>query len=82
MRSKPICPDTRKCFGRKPTSDVCNVLRSDEHGRFYKKDRECPFCKPERDKTDGKKYPMMYGENPGYIKMPKDDPDWRGERDE
>lgn len=50
------CPDTRECFAR--LGDECVVLQRDSnHSKiFYTEDRECPFCKPERDVTDGKRY--------------------------
>ena len=51
-----ICPDSRECFAKK--NGRCIVLQRDlgRHIQFYKKDGECPFCKPHRDITNGKVY--------------------------
>lgn len=44
------CRDPRACFARK--DGCCTVLRETyEHEK-----RACPFCKPERDVTKGKRY--------------------------
>lgn len=50
------CPDTRDCFAK--LGGECVVLQKDSNHRkiFYTEDGECPFCKPERDVTDGKRY--------------------------
>lgn len=51
-----ICPDSRECFAKK--EGKCIVLQRDFNRRkqFYTKDGECPFCKPDRDISFGKKY--------------------------
>lgn len=50
------CPDTRDCFAK--LGGECVVLQRDSnHSKiFYTKDGECPFCKPNRDITNGKVY--------------------------
>lgn len=50
------CPDSRECFAKK--EGKCIVLQRDLNHRkpFYSKDGECPFCKPDRDISFGKKY--------------------------
>lgn len=50
------CPDSRECFAKK--EGKCIVLQRDFNRRkqFYTKDGECPFCKPNRDISFGKKY--------------------------
>jgi len=50
------CPDSRGCFAKK--NGRCIVLQRDFNRRkqFYTKDGECPFCKPDRDISFGKKY--------------------------
>ena len=50
------CPDSRECFGK--LGDECVILQRDTTHRkpFYTDDKECPFCKPERDVTSGKRY--------------------------
>lgn len=50
----PRCVEGKKCFGQVKGLDGLN--------RCYVlvepfPDRPCPFCKEERDVTDGKKYP-------------------------
>lgn len=47
----PKCNDSRKCFGKTQTGSECKVLT-----RTYR-DGKCPFCKPERDVTNGRRYP-------------------------
>lgn len=46
------CRDTRKCFAaiEKRGYRMCSVLTETYFGN------QCPFCKPERDVTDGKHY--------------------------
>lgn len=44
------CNDKRKCFGRR--GDYCGIL---VHTGY--KNGACPFAKPEREVTDGKRYP-------------------------
>ena len=44
--------DTRKCFAR-GISGSCTILMSP-----YMRDGACKFCKPDRDVTDGVKYPF------------------------
>ena len=46
------CRDQRPCFSRVPGTRICNCLI----GISYK-DGECPFCKPEREVTNGRRYP-------------------------
>lgn len=52
----PICNDTRDCgmstlkFG--PRKCMCLDIT-------YKKDGECPFCKPDKAYTNGKWYPYV-----------------------
>jgi len=50
------CPDSRECFAK--LGDECVVLQRDANRRkiFYTEDGECPFCKPDRDITNGKVY--------------------------
>ena len=45
------CIDKRKCFAKSRTGG-CGIL-----SRTYKKNGECPFCKPKREITRGKMYP-------------------------
>lgn len=55
------CKDTRPCFAKK--GNRCGVLT-----KGYEKDGACPFAKPDREVTDGKRYPYspnysQYGKN-------------------
>lgn len=58
-----ICSDPRQCFARKTASTglpVCAILTDTyEHAG-----KQCPFCKPDREVTNGKQYPYdkTYGE--------------------
>lgn len=45
------CRDKRPCFGRR--GEYCQCLI-----KTYDRDGDCPFCKPEREVTDGKVYPI------------------------
>lgn len=54
MLNTNLCKDTRACFAR--FGERCGVLQS-----TYP-DKECPFCKPSADVTNGKLYPV----NPYY----------------
>lgn len=47
---RPYCNDSRKCFA-KSLSGHCGILTS-----TYLNDEECPFCKEERNVTDGYRY--------------------------
>lgn len=55
MNSGALCKDARPCFARRETLEVgmyvCSALTS-SYGEGL-----CPFCKPERDVTSGKRYP-------------------------
>ncbi len=62
----PTCNDSRPCFGKYSIKDLpdkvlCNCLNA--HAKY--KDGECPFCKPEREVTNGKIYP--YNKNYGRL---------------
>lgn len=54
------CRDTRKCFATVYYGGMrwCKALG----GPPYKNDGDCPFCKEEREVTNGKVYPF----NPDY----------------
>ena len=62
----PVCEDTRKCFGAMFHGGMrfCRVL-----GSAYKAGGECPFCKPERDITNGKQY--LYNVDAESVKKEK-----------
>lgn len=47
---KVRCYDERKCFAK--NDKYCSILT-----RGYI-DKPCPFCKPKRDVTNGKVYPV------------------------
>lgn len=47
---KVRCYDNRRCFAK--NGMYCTILN-----KGYK-DKPCPFCKPKRDVTDGKFYPV------------------------
>ena len=55
------CHDTRNCFAKEYRKEVCfcNILVAPG----YEKDSECPFCKPNKEITNGKRYPRnpLYG---------------------
>lgn len=51
---RPICIDTRECFAKMRTGDR---YRCDCLTRSYDVDGDCPFCKPEKEITNGKRYP-------------------------
>lgn len=44
------CNDKRPCFARNEDGK-CKILKSSYN------DKLCPFCKPEKDVTNGVKYP-------------------------
>lgn len=51
----PICKDSRVCFAAMPSRGEyrrCNILT-----RTSEKDGMCPFCKLDKEVTDGKRYP-------------------------
>lgn len=50
---KPICRDARYCFAE---SEYKNQKRCQILTETYSGD-QCPFCKPKKEETDGKKYP-------------------------
>jgi len=52
-----FCRDSRECFGRLPDK-TCRALTG-----TYEQDGQCPFCKPDREVTDGVRYPydIRYG---------------------
>ncbi len=61
------CHDSRLCFAKREGSVKCGVLikhdirsNSDEY-----EDGKCPFCKPLREYTNGKKYVK----NKNYISI-------------
>lgn len=60
----PDCYDTRKCFARGLTGK-CGCLSVTYPGK------SCPFCKPKRDVTDGKKYPYNSDMYHKYSKKKK-----------
>lgn len=64
---KAFCVDSRECFGK--IKDLNNKTRCDILRETYVKDGECPFCKPEREYTNGVFYPY---DDP---KEPKEEPD-------
>ena len=51
--TNPVCEDTRECFGAMVHGGMrfCRALSS-----TYAEDGQCPFCKPDRDITNGKQY--------------------------
>lgn len=51
---RPVCVDTRECFAKRRTGDH---YRCDALTRTYDVDGDCPFCKPEMEITNGKRYP-------------------------
>lgn len=55
------CFDQRPCFGRGKESHNCRILSS-----TYPPDA-CPFCKEEREKTNGKSYAYVDMDF-GYVK--------------
>lgn len=46
-----LCTDSRRCFARGP-SGGCSLLIE-----TYRRDGQCPFCKPRRDQTGDRIYP-------------------------
>lgn len=55
----PVCKDKRICFAQEDVffKTKCSILRESYD------DGKCPFCKPDKEVTKGKKYPR----NPGYA---------------
>jgi len=50
------CRDTRPCFAREVNPEgtgICLILMD----TYLNENRDCPFCKPEKEVTDGKRYP-------------------------
>ena len=56
MNSTRVCNDARKCFAKRNTLEkdksICSILSSSYD------DEVCPFCKPDREVTKGKRYPL------------------------
>ena len=53
------CCDSRDCFAKDTEHEnKCIALRT-----TYKKDGQCPFCKPRMDETKGKIYPFISAAN-------------------
>ncbi len=51
------CNDSRPCFARRVGSDKCSVLQKNEKCmKVEYKNGKCPFCKPVREYTKGRKY--------------------------
>jgi hypothetical protein len=61
------CKDKRKCFAKVPRNfrTGCSILI-----KGYR-DGKCPFCKPDRDVTDGKRYSheMHYNEHKAWTAL-------------
>lgn len=53
--SYPVCNDTKVCFARREDGK-CEILVTG-----YECDGDCKFCKPDREVTNGKKYPIGVG---------------------
>lgn len=50
------CSDPRPCFAREVNPEgtgICMILRD----TYLNENKNCPFCKPEKEVTDGKRYP-------------------------
>jgi len=50
MADYATCRDSRECFAKKE-GHLCKILMESYE------DGKCPFCKPEREVTDGVRYP-------------------------
>ena len=56
---KPKCNDKRQCFAKERGRDgyYCTILAMPYTNAPMYADGDCPFCKPEKEVTNGKYYP-------------------------
>lgn len=62
QQKEPRCIDTRPCFAKSNEKDEVDakgkkIMRCTCLTRSYKKDGQCPFCKPRQEWTNGVFYP-------------------------
>lgn len=65
-RPKTPCDDSRKCFAQKPTKmgfTECTILERGNETPWPYDDGKCPFCKENREWTNGEYYrtDLSYG---------------------